>query len=174
MNIPVRIVKENFIYEKGAVFMGDIVNSRLSKIKGEKGIYVAKSGNVEHIVNISNKELAKLDLPTVNEYINLLSQHIIFVQQETNEAKAKEIEAENTFKVNALPIIMAADKIKTKEERWIYAATTSNEMWDLYSEWQNAEIHAALMKEMPERYIEKLNVLKRIQNDLLNQYHKGM
>jgi len=148
-----------------------LIEKKVENLKSKK-IFIAEQADVEEIVNLSNKKMSQLDLSTIEKYINILSQHIIFIQQETNKAKARELEAENIFKKEALPIVLSIEKRITKEERWLYASTRGPVLETLYDEWVDAQVDATLMKELPDRFIEKLNVLKRIQTDLQNEYNK--
>jgi hypothetical protein len=88
----------------------------------------------------------------------------MYVQQEVNIAEAKEIELGNSFKVEALPLVLDS-KIRSVEERWIFASTLTDGLKLKFDLWQQSIIDATLKKKLSDPIVEKLNVLKKVYDD---------
>jgi len=131
------------------------------------GIYGAErveSNTIAKILNMAEWEYYDLDLSTLESYLGLLAQQIYFLQQECNISVAKEIELGNDFKRSALPHVVGA-KIRSVEERWLFAASLDEELAAKFNAWQNSIIDATLKKNLADPVIEKLNVLKKMYDE---------
>jgi hypothetical protein len=93
-----------------------------------------------------------------------LSQQVYYVQQECNIAEAREIEYGNDFKISALPLVLDT-KIRSVEERWIFASTLTPELEQKFKLWQESIIEAILKKKISEPIIEKLYILKKVYDE---------
>lgn len=142
------------------------VDDQVNKLK-DQGIYIASEVDqsaIDKVINMDEWDYYTLDIMTLESYLGLLAQHIYFMQQLSNIADAKEIELGNTFKFTALPHVVGA-KIRSVEERWLYAATLDEELKQMFDDWQQSVADAILMKDLPKSATEKLNVLKKIYDD---------
>jgi hypothetical protein len=119
---------------------------------------------ISKIINMEEWEYYDIDILTLESYLGLLAQQAKYVQQEVNIAEAREIELGKNFKVQALPVVMDS-KIRSVEERWIFASTLSEELSFKFDAWQNSIIDATLKKKLSDPIVEKLNVLKKIYDD---------
>jgi hypothetical protein len=142
------------------------VDKKLKELR-ELGIYSAGRVNsdvIHKIVNMEEWEYYDIDVGTLESYLGLLAQQVLLLQQECNIADAREIELGNDFKIHALPEVIGA-KIRSVEERWIFASTLSPELQDKFNLWQKSIIDATLKKKLAEPITEKINVLKKIYDD---------
>lgn len=131
------------------------------------GIYGAErvdSDTISKILNMAEWEYYDIELVTLESYLGLLAQQIYFLQQEGNMAVAREIELGNDFKKTALPEVVGA-KIRSVEERWLFAASLTPELDSKFNAWQNAIIDATLRKDLADPVIEKLQVLKKLYDE---------
>lgn len=119
---------------------------------------------ITRIVNMEEWEYYGTEIPVLESYLGLLSQQVMFLQQEVNIAEAKEIELGNAFKMEALPQVVAS-KIRSVEERWIFATTINDGLRLKFEIWQQAIIEATLKNKLANPVVEKLNVLKKIYDD---------
>lgn len=133
----------------------------------ESGVYSANrvdSMVISKVVNMEEWEYYDLDILTLESYLGLLAQQALYVQQEVNIAEAKEIEYGKNFKVSALPQVIDS-KIRSVEERWLFASTLNIDLQMKFDLWQNSIIDATLKKKLADPIVEKLNVLKKIYDD---------
>jgi hypothetical protein len=132
-----------------------------------QGIYSANMVDadvINKIVNMEEWDYYNIDIQTLESYLGLLAQQALYIQQLCNIAEAKEIELSNEFKMLALPYTVGA-KIRSVEERWLYASTITPELEMKFKAWQEAVIQSVLKKDLAKPIIEKLNVLKKIYDD---------
>jgi hypothetical protein len=143
------------------------VDKRVLELK-EEGIFSADRVETEvisKIINMKKQEYYDIDVSTLESYLGLLAQHILFLQQECNTAEAREIELGNRFKTDALPHVINS-KIRSVEERWLYASTIKeDDLGSKFEFWQKAVIEYIFMKHLSDPVVDKLNVLKRIYDD---------
>jgi len=142
------------------------VDQRVEELKNS-GIYSAQqvdSNIISKIVNMNEWEYYDIEITILESYLGILSQQIMYLQQEQNKAEAKEIEIGNSFKISALPEVIGS-KIRSVEERWLYASTLTPELKSKFELWQNTLIEATLRKKLAEPLTEKLYVLKKIYDD---------
>lgn len=133
----------------------------------ESGIYCAEKVEKETITlifNMAEWHYYDIDIMTLESYLGILAQQVMYLQQEVNKAEAHETEKGNIFKINALPLVIDS-KIRSVEERWIFASTLSEELEQQFADWQQATIEATLRKRLSEPMVEKLQVLKKIYDD---------
>jgi hypothetical protein len=109
-------------------------------------------------------EYYALEIVMLESYLGMLAQQAMYIQQECNIADAREIELGNRFKIAALPLVIDS-KIRSVDERWIFSSTLSNELGQMYQEWQNAIIDSTLKNNLANPVVEKLNVLKKVYDD---------
>lgn len=143
-----------------------IVNRRVEELK-QKGVFSAEpveSSTIFKIINMAEWEYYGIETETLESYLGLLAQQVQYVQQECNISAAREIELGNSFKVEALPYVLQS-KIRSVEERWIFASTLDESLRQKFEEWQCSVIEAKLKKDLSESIIEKLQVLKKIYDD---------
>lgn len=137
-----------------------------AKLK-KNGVYCADQvdpNDIRRIVNMKEWEYYSLEVPEIEAYLLMLAQHIYFLQQEANLAEAKEIELGNDFKLEALPLVYGA-KIRSVDERWLFAAGLTEELGGKYAKWQNALADYVALKDLAKPATEKLNVLKRLYDE---------
>lgn len=142
------------------------VNRTVAELK-ETGVYSAQRVDpkvITEVVNMQEWQYYGLDIMTIETYLGLLAQQALYVQQEVNIAEAREIELGKDFKVSALPMVLES-KIRSVEERWIFASTLSDELKLKFDLWQNSIIDATLRRKLADPITEKLNVLKKIYDD---------
>ncbi|MNV18716.1 hypothetical protein D3C71_1095530 [compost metagenome] len=142
------------------------VSHRISELQNT-GFFSATSVDplaISKIINMSEFEYYDMDINTIESYLGLLAQQIYYVQQEGNIAAAREIEMGNDYKIAALPHVLQS-KIRSAEERWIFASTRSPELGMKFQMWQQSVIDARLKKDLAEPITEKLQVLKKIYDD---------
>jgi hypothetical protein len=143
-----------------------LVERKIQELR-ENGIYSARRVDIEAIERINNMQefdYWAIDIQSLEAYLGLLSTHVQFLQQEVNSAEAREIAFSNEFKREALPYTLGT-KIRSVEERWIYAASLSEELFDKFNTWQDAVIDSVLKKDLADPVKHKLNVLKKIYDD---------
>jgi hypothetical protein len=119
---------------------------------------------IKTIMNMEEHEYYLIDVLTLESYLGLLAQQAMYVQQEVNIAEAREIELGNSFKIEALPLVLDS-KIRSVEERWIFASTLTDGLRLKFDLWQQSIIDATLKKKLSDPIVEKLNVLKKIYDD---------
>lgn len=119
---------------------------------------------INKVINMEEYEYYDIDVLTLESYLGMLAQQALYVQQEVNIAEAREIELGNSFKTEALPLVIDS-KIRSVEERWIYASTLNDGLKLKFDLWQSAIIDAVLKKKLSDPITEKLNVLKKIYDD---------
>jgi hypothetical protein len=142
------------------------VDNKVKELR-ENGIYSAERVDTETLKRIVNMEeylFYGIDLMTLESYLGLLSQQILYIQQEVNIAEAREIELGNAFKLEAIPLVIDS-KIRSVEERYIFATTLSDSLRLKYDLWQQAIIDATLKKKLSEPITEKLLVLKKLYDE---------
>jgi hypothetical protein len=133
----------------------------------KSGVFSAERVNsdvIAKVVNMEEYEYYGMEVMTLESYLGILAQQALYIQQEVNIAEAREIELGNSFKVEALPLVIDS-KIRSVEERWIYASTLTDGLRLKYDLWQQAIIEATLKKKLSDPIVEKLNVLKKIYDD---------
>jgi hypothetical protein len=137
------------------------------KLLTEQGIYSASMVEptvINKIVNMDEWDYYNVEIMTLESYLGLLAQQALYIQQLCNIAEAKEIELSNEFKKLALPYTVGA-KIRSVEERWLFASTLNDELEKKFNAWQEAVIQAVLRQDLAKPVVEKLNVLKKIYDD---------
>lgn len=142
------------------------VDNKVKELR-EKGIYGAERVDTDVIRKILNMEewiFFGLDTMTIESYLGLLAQQVLYVQQEVNIAEAREIELGNSFKIEAIPLVIDS-KIRSVEERYIFATTLSDSLRLKFDLWQQAIIDATLKRKLADPIIEKLMVLKKIYDE---------
>jgi hypothetical protein len=142
------------------------VDKKVAELR-EKGVFSAErvdSNVIGKIINMEEFEYYGMEIVTLESYLGILAQQALYVQQEVNIAEAREIELSNSFKVEALPMVMDS-KIRSVEERWIFASTLNDKLKLKFDLWQQAIIEATLKKKLADPIVEKLNVLKKIYDD---------
>jgi hypothetical protein len=142
------------------------VNNRAEELRKE-GFYSARrvdSDALDKIINMDEVIYYELDTALLESYLGLLSQQVYYVQQECNIAEAREIEYGNDFKISALPLVLDT-KIRSVEERWIFASTLTPELEQKFKLWQESIIEAILKKKISEPIIEKLYILKKVYDE---------
>lgn len=133
----------------------------------EQGVFAAERAErdiISEIINMPQESYYDIEIVELESYLSILAQHVQYVQQQYNITKAREIDLGNDFKREAIPRVLNS-KIRSVEERYIYASTLSDELSDKYVAWQQAIIDATLMKEMADPVKERLQVLKRLYDD---------
>jgi hypothetical protein len=133
----------------------------------EQGIYTAQQVDpsvINRIINMEEWEYYALEIQELESYLGLLAQQVYYIQQECNIAEAREIESSNSFKIEALPYVVK-EKIRSVEERWIFASSINDDLKKKFEQWQDSIIDSTLKKDLAEPVIEKLNVLKKIYDD---------
>lgn len=141
----------------------DSLEARLKK----NGVYCADQvdpDDIRRIVNMREWEYYSLEIQEIEAYLLMLAQHIYFLQQEANLSEAKEIELGNDFKLEALPLVYGA-KIRSVDERWLFAAGLTDDLGEKYSKWQNALAEYVALKDLAKPATEKLNVMKKIYDE---------
>src|SRR5437764_5130486 len=142
------------------------VDNKVKELK-DSGVYGSQrvdSDVIKRILNMEEWEYLGIDPLTLESYLGLLSQQAMYVQQEVNIAEAREIELGNNFKLEALPLVVDT-KIRSVEERWLFATTLSDGLKLKYDLWQQAIIDYTLKKNLSSPITEKINVLKKIYDD---------
>ncbi len=142
------------------------VSHRVNELR-EQGFYSADKVEptaIRKIFNMDEWEYLALEVSTLESYLGLLAQQIGYIQQECNIAEAKEIELSNDFKQHALPLVLDS-KIRSVEERWIFASSLTPELKLKFDSWQRAVIDARLKEDLANPIVDKLNVLKKIYDD---------
>lgn len=142
------------------------VNRKVEELR-KQGFYSAERvdpDTIYKIVNMAEWEYYSVEVPILESYLGLLAQQVGFIQQECNISEAKEIELGTDFKINALPLVLG-EKIRSVEERYIYASTLTPDLAMKYQLWQNAILESTLKKDLGQPIIERLNVLKKIYDD---------
>lgn len=142
------------------------VNHRVSELR-EQGFYSAERvepSAIRKIVNMDEWEYYALEISTLESYLGLLAQQIGYIRSECNIAEAREIELGNDFKQEALPLVIGS-KIRSVEERWIFASSLTPELNMKFDSWQRATIDSVLKKDLADPIVDKLNVLKKIYDD---------
>lgn len=142
------------------------VDNKIKELK-DTGFYSANRVDTEvirQIVNMEEYMYYGIDIMTLESYLGLLAQQAMYVQQEVNIAEAREIELGNSFKFEALPMVIDS-KIRSVEERWLFASTLTDGMKLKFDLWQQSIIDATLKKKLSDPIVEKLNVLKKIYDD---------
>lgn len=133
----------------------------------KNGIYSAEkvdTDTIYRIINMAEWMYYDTEIATLESYLGMLAQHAQFLQQECNISEAREIELGNRFKVTALPKVIDS-KIRSVEERWIFASTLDDDLKFKFDLWQNAMIETTLKKKLSDPVTEKLYVLKKIYDD---------
>lgn len=139
------------------------------------GIYVAiPTKNIDEIVNMSEWEFADLDIETLLNYMGRIVQHIIFIQQELAKGKALELIAVNNFKRQQGRVFSRLTPEQRKgrnsiEERNQLVCEYDSECVELFNIWERAQIYRILLEDMPERFTEILNVLKKAHADKIQE-----
>jgi hypothetical protein len=131
---------------------------------GVYGSHRVDSDVIKRILNMEEWEYLGIDPLTLESYLGLLAQQAMYVQQEVNIAEAREIELGNAFKLEALPLVVDS-KIRSVEERWIFATTLTDGLKLKYDLWQQSIIDYTLKKNLSSPITEKINVLKKIYDD---------
>lgn len=142
------------------------VENRIKELKSN-GVYSAErveTDVIKKIMNMEEHEYYLIDVLTLESYLGLLAQQAMYVQQEVNIAEAREIELGNSFKFEALPLVIES-KIRSVEERYIFASTITDGLKLKFDLWQQSIIDATLKKKLSDPIVEKLNVLKKIYDD---------
>ncbi|WP_336784009.1 hypothetical protein [Paenibacillus illinoisensis] len=142
------------------------VTRQVQELKAQ-GMFIAtrvEPDAISKVINMDELDYYGLDISTLESYLGLLAQQVYYIQQECNIAVAREIELANDFKMEALPSVIGA-KIRSVEERWLFASSLSPELKMKFDSWQRAVIDATLKKDLSEPVVEKLNVLKKIYDD---------
>lgn len=142
------------------------VNDKVKELR-ENGVYGAERVEPDVIKKILNMEewiFFGIDTMTIESYLGLLAQQILYIQQEVNIAEAKEIELGNSFKLEAIPLVIDS-KIRSVEERYIFATTLSDSLKLKFDLWQQAIIDATLKRKLADPITEKLMVLKKIYDE---------
>lgn len=132
-----------------------------------QGIFIAtrvEPDAISKVINMDELDYYALDISMLESYLGMLAQQVYYIQQECNISVAREIELANEFKMEALPLVLGS-KIRSVEERWLYASSLTPELKLKFDIWQRAVIDATLKKDLSEPVIEKLNVLKKIYDD---------
>jgi hypothetical protein len=142
------------------------VTRQVMELKAQ-GMFIANRVEpdvISKIINMDEWEYYALEIQMLESYLGLLAQQVYYIQQECNISEAREIELSNDFKMEALPHVISA-KIRSVEERWLYASSLSPELKMKFDNWQRAVIDATLKDKLSEPVVEKLNVLKKIYDD---------
>ncbi len=142
------------------------VTRQVQELKAQ-GMFIATRVDpdaISKVINMDELDYYALDISILESYLGLLAQQVYYIQQECNIAVAREIELANEFKMEALPSVIGA-KIRSVEERWLFASSLSPELKMKFDAWQRAVIDATLKKDLSEPVVEKLNVLKKIYDD---------
>jgi hypothetical protein len=142
------------------------VDNKVKELRSN-GVYSAERVDTETIkliVNMQEWQYYSLEIMELEAHLGLLAQQAMYVQQEVNIAEAKEIELGNSFKVEALPLVLDS-KIRSVEERWIFASTLTDGLKLKFDLWQQSIIDATLKKKLSDPIVEKLNVLKKVYDD---------
>jgi hypothetical protein len=142
------------------------VDNKVKELRAT-GVYSAERVDTEVIKQIVNMEeymYYGIDIMTLESYLGLLAQQAMYVQQEVNIAEAREIELGNSFKFEALPMVIDS-KIRSVEERWLFASTLTDGLKLKFDLWQQSIIDATLKKKLSDPITEKLNVLKKVYDD---------
>lgn len=142
------------------------VDRKVSELR-DNGFFSAnrvEPNAISKVINMEEYEYYDIDILTLESYLGLLAQQALYVQQEVNIAEAKEIELGNYFKREALPLVIDS-KIRSVEERWIFASTLNDGLKLKFDLWQQSIIDAILKKKLSDPITEKLNVLKKIYDD---------
>jgi hypothetical protein len=146
--------------------MMSYVNDKVKELR-ETGVYSAERVKPEELKMIINMEewiFFGLDTMTIESYLGLLAQQILYIQQEVNIAEAREIELGNAFKLEAIPLVLDS-KIRSVEERYIFATTISDGLRLKFDLWQQAIIDATLKRKLADPITEKLMVLKKVYDE---------
>lgn len=142
------------------------VDNKVKELK-DTGVYSAEKVDkdvIKAIMNMEEWQYYGIDILTLEAYLGLLAQQAMYVQQEVNIAEAREIELGNSFKFEALPMVIDS-KIRSVEERWLFASTLTDGLKLKFDLWQQSIIDATLKKKLSDPIVEKLNVLKKIYDD---------
>jgi hypothetical protein len=142
------------------------VDRKVAELR-ENGIFCADKVDkktISYVMNMDELEYYAIDIMTLESYLGLLAQQAMYVQQEVNIAEAREIELGNLFKFEALPLVIDS-KIRSVEERWLFASTLTDGLKLKFDLWQQSIIDATLKKKLSDPIVEKLNVLKKIYDD---------
>ncbi len=142
------------------------VNQRVVELR-EAGFYSADKVDpsaIRKIINMEEWEYYALEVSMLESYLGLLAQQIGYIQQECNIAEAREIEMGNDFKQSALPLVISS-KIRSVEERWLFASSLTPELEEKFNIWQRAIIDSRLKEDLADPVVDKLNVLKKIYDD---------
>jgi hypothetical protein len=142
------------------------VDNKVKELR-ENGTYSAERVNTETLKTIINMEeylFFGIDTMTIESYLGLLAQQILYIQQEVNIAEAREIELGNAFKLEAIPLVLDS-KIRSVEERYIFATTLSDGLRLKFDLWQQAIIDATLKRKLADPITEKLMVLKKVYDE---------
>lgn len=142
------------------------VTRQVAELRAQ-GVYVASRVDPEvigRIINMEEYEYYSIEVEQLESYLGLLAQQVYYIQQESNTAEAREIEFGNDFKLAALPEVIGT-KIRSVEERWLFASTLSPELKIKFDHWQRAVIDTILKKDIEGPIVDKLNVLKKIYDD---------
>lgn len=131
------------------------------------GLYCAEKvepSAISKIINMAEWDYYNIEIIQLESYLGMLAQQVYYIREESNRAEAREIELGNDFKMNALPYVLDT-KIRSVEERWLFAASLTDELRLKFDLWQRAIIDAKLIDELAEPVVDKLNVLKKIYDD---------
>lgn len=142
------------------------VDNKVKELRAN-GVYSAErvdTDTIKAIVNMEEYMYYGIDIMTLESYLGLLAQQAMYVQQEVNIAEAREIELGNQFKFEALPMVIES-KIRSVEERWLFASTLNDGLKFKFDLWQQSIIDATLKKKLSDPITEKLNVLKKVYDD---------
>lgn len=142
------------------------VSHRVQELR-ELGFYSAERVEptaIRKIINMQEWDYYNIEINMLESYLGLLAQQIGYIQQECNMAEAREIELSNDFKQAALPLVLDS-KIRSVEERWLFASSLTPELKMKFDSWQRAIIDARLKEDLADPVVDKLNVLKKIYDD---------
>ena len=142
------------------------VEDKIAELR-HQGLFVAEKVDAEaikRVINMEEYEYYALETEMLEAYLGLLAQQIYYMQQECNMSAAREIEYGNIFKLEAMPHVIGA-KIRSVEERWLFASTLTPELTASFNLWQEAVIDSALNDSLATPVEQKLQVLKKIYDD---------
>ncbi|HLI46767.1 MAG TPA: hypothetical protein VKU94_06190 [Geobacterales bacterium] len=142
------------------------VDKKVKELR-DNGFYGAEKVDpdvIKKILNMDEWIFYGIDTMTLESYLGLLAQQVMYIQQEVNIAEAREIELGNSFKIEALPLVIDS-KIRSVEERWIFASTLTENLKSKYDLWQQSIMDYTLKKKLSEPLTEKLLVLKKIYDE---------
>jgi len=159
--------------------MEKYLEEQLKKLE-ETGIYIAKpSIEIDEIVNMDEYDFGELTLDELDNYMGSINQHILYIQQETNKSKAREMILGNQFKKRARWVFAQLSPEQRKgrnsvDERYHLVCEHDKLANQLFNEWEKSQIISNLMDDMPDRYIEVLNVLKKVHADKMEERRNTM